>query len=126
MAFSAIEVYSAYYSFTTNHNHMSKKFVNASKDIVKASAIKKNTAVIGFFGDDERALVANKDGKLLAMTAVCPHAGCTVGFNAKKKTLDCPCHGSRFELDGKLIQGPAQEPLSAIKVAVKNDEITEK
>jgi Rieske Fe-S protein len=37
----------------------------------------------------------------------CPHLGCALKWNALEHTWDCPCHGSRFEADGKLIDNPA-------------------
>ncbi|MFF2029143.1 Rieske 2Fe-2S domain-containing protein [Arthrobacter sp. NPDC058192] len=53
------------------------------------------------------ALYADPAGELLALSAVCTHLGCTVEFNPDEATWDCPCHGSRFASDGKVIQGPA-------------------
>lgn len=42
---------------------------------------------------------------------LCPHMKCKLIFNAKEETWDCPCHGSRFDLDGNLISGPSKESL---------------
>lgn len=42
---------------------------------------------------------------------LCPHMKCNLVFNKEEKTWDCPCHGSRFTLDGDVIEGPAKEPL---------------
>lgn len=47
------------------------------------------------------------DGHLYAVSARCTHLGCTVAWNNDEKTWDCPCHGSRFACDGKVINGPA-------------------
>lgn len=38
---------------------------------------------------------------------ICPHLGCTLIFNDQEKSWDCPCHGSRFDIDGQIIKGPA-------------------
>ena len=41
----------------------------------------------------------------------CRHAGCVLNFNQGANTLDCPCHGSRYHIDGTVLQGPAADPL---------------
>jgi glycine/D-amino acid oxidase-like deaminating enzyme/nitrite reductase/ring-hydroxylating ferredoxin subunit len=53
-------------------------------------------------------------GELLMVSAVCTHMGCLVRFNNAEQTWDCPCHGSRFAVDGKVIGGPAEEPLERL------------
>lgn len=50
--------------------------------------------------------------------ALCPHLGCTLRFNEIEKCWDCPCHGSRFSIEGKIIKGPALEPLHFGKCTV--------
>ncbi len=41
--------------------------------------------------------------------------GCELNWNPAERTWDCPCHGSRFSYEGKVIEGPAVEPLSMDK-----------
>jgi Rieske Fe-S protein len=54
-------------------------------------------------------------GKCHETSAACPHLGCIVHWNGAEKSWDCPCHGSRFDKVGKVINGPANIDLSPIK-----------
>ena len=60
-----------------------------------------------------RAIAVHKqeDGTLRGLSAVCTHLACIVHWNNAERSWDCPCHGSRFDLDGNVIQGPAVKPL---------------
>jgi Rieske Fe-S protein len=57
------------------------------------------------------ACYRDPDGDLHRCSAVCTHLGCLVSWNAVEKTWDCPCHGSRFDIDGHVLNGPAVSPL---------------
>jgi len=59
----------------------------------------------------QRAVYRDEDGKLHERSARCTHLGCIVAFNSAERTWDCPCHGSRFGVDGEVIEGPAVRPL---------------
>jgi thiosulfate dehydrogenase [quinone] large subunit len=57
-------------------------------------------------------------GHFVAYDAVCPHAGCTVGYLASESIIACPCHGSEFNPDtGAVVQGPAPHGLRVLEVA---------
>ncbi len=58
------------------------------------------------------AAYRDADGELHERLAVCPHLGCVVGWNPTEQTWDCPCHGSRFDAMGKVINGPANRDLA--------------
>jgi glycine/D-amino acid oxidase-like deaminating enzyme/nitrite reductase/ring-hydroxylating ferredoxin subunit len=49
----------------------------------------------------------DEDGSLIAVSATCTHLGCQVSWNRAERSWDCPCHGSRFAVDGSVLQGPA-------------------
>ena len=59
------------------------------------------------------AVCRDRRGALHAVTAVCTHLGCDVAWNGAEETWDCPCHGSRFSPEGKVINGPAVTDLKA-------------
>jgi Rieske Fe-S protein len=57
------------------------------------------------------AVYRDEAGKVHEMSAVCPHLGCIVHWNAAEHSWDCPCHGSRFDKQGKCINGPSNVDL---------------
>src|ERR1700674_5600446 len=65
--------------------------------------------------------VCKANGKVNVFAINCSHLGCPIGLNAKDKTFDCPCHGSRFHLDGTVLRGPAAFPLSNLTWTQGND-----
>ncbi|HET7307512.1 MAG TPA: FAD-dependent oxidoreductase [Gammaproteobacteria bacterium] len=63
------------------------------------------------------AVYRDEQGQATVLGATCTHLGCDVHWNDAERTWDCPCHGSRFRLDGSVIEGPAIEPLKPQKVS---------
>jgi len=57
------------------------------------------------------AVYRDKSGTVHKMSAICPHLKCIVRWNATEKTWDCPCHGSRFDCLGAMVNGPASGDL---------------
>ncbi|MDN3724137.1 FAD-dependent oxidoreductase [Aequorivita sp. SDUM287046] len=66
---------------------------------------------------DGKKMAIHKDeiGSITKLSAICPHMGCTVHWNNAEKSWDCPCHGSRFDAAGCVIEGPAFHGLAKIK-----------
>jgi glycine/D-amino acid oxidase-like deaminating enzyme/nitrite reductase/ring-hydroxylating ferredoxin subunit len=62
-------------------------------------------------GSSKIAVSRDDNGNLHVRSAVCSHLGCIVSWNSTEHTWDCPCHGSRFTPDGRLLNGPALGPL---------------
>ena len=62
-------------------------------------------------GHGEWATYVDERGTAHAVSPTCTHMGCLVAFNDVEKAWECPCHGSRFDLDGAVLQGPATKPL---------------
>ncbi|HJV24633.1 MAG TPA: FAD-dependent oxidoreductase [Aromatoleum sp.] len=63
-------------------------------------------------GGEKVAAYRDAAGNLSAISPVCTHMKCMVHWNAAEKTWDCPCHGSRFDVTGEVIEGPAVAPLA--------------
>lgn len=66
------------------------------------------------------AVYKDEQNVVHAYTAICPHLGCILQWNASEHSFDCPCHGSRFTCDGKVVNGPARSDLK--KIELKEEE----
>jgi glycine/D-amino acid oxidase-like deaminating enzyme/nitrite reductase/ring-hydroxylating ferredoxin subunit len=65
------------------------------------------------------AVYRDPAGTVHARSAVCTHLGCHVQWNREERSWDCPCHGSRFDVDGAVLNGPATKGLE--EAALKAD-----
>jgi len=68
--------------------------------------------------------LGKRDGKLLAFDGRCTHMGCPVQLDTEGGGFRCPCHGGRFDADGKPTAGPPQRPLRALEVLANGDQLT--
>jgi Rieske Fe-S protein len=71
---------------------------------------------------DEVVITQPAAGEFKGFSSKCTHKGCAVNKVADG-TIDCPCHGSKFNLDGTVAKGPATEPLETKAIAVQGDSI---
>jgi len=62
-------------------------------------------------GGEKVGVYKDPEGRTFPVPTRCPHLGCELAFNPDETSWDCPCHGSRFDHTGKLLDGPAQEDL---------------
>ena len=96
----------------TSHSLIFNKFdmpAATPKDVEpgEGKVVNDNGRKIGIYKD--------KEGKEYKVIPTCTHLGCELSWNALDKTWDCPCHGSRYTFEGKLIYGPSKKDLKIIK-----------
>jgi glycine/D-amino acid oxidase-like deaminating enzyme/nitrite reductase/ring-hydroxylating ferredoxin subunit len=86
----------------------------AGADGKSVRAVPRGTGAVIDAGGQKVAVYRDQRGAVTKCSAVCTHMACLVDWNAAEQTWDCPCHGSRFKPDGKVISGPAEAPLPPI------------
>lgn len=92
---------------------------SAPCDVLVARTVAQNLSEIAFgeggivkVGDHKVAVYKDRKGNVVAMSAKCTHAGCTVKWDPSEKGWLCPCHGSRYSATGQVVAGPAERPLA--------------
>jgi len=90
---------------------------NNAKSFIGSKLIKNKkwySRRVKFYNEDGKCLASYKDEKGInhIVHNKCPHLGCSLIFNEVEKTWDCPCHSSRFDIDGKCIKGPSNYDIS--------------
>ena len=78
--------------------------------VLKGKEVRFNGHTAGAFRDN--------DGKVYIVSLKCPHLTCKLQFNWATKTWDCPCHGSRYDYKGNLLDNPSQA--HSILIAIKD------
>jgi glycine/D-amino acid oxidase-like deaminating enzyme/nitrite reductase/ring-hydroxylating ferredoxin subunit len=81
-------------------------------DVASADEIRPGSGAIVRRGLEKLAVYRDEKGEVHQCQAKCPHLGCIVHWNPAETTWDCPCHGSRFDRYGKVINGPANSDLA--------------
>ena len=67
--------------------------------------------------DHKVFIVRAKEGYFYALSAVCTHLGCIANWKADDGIVACPCHGSKFDREGRVIDGPAPRPLQRFSMS---------
>ncbi len=80
----------------------------------KGSVIRRGLTKVAVYKDDS--------GAVHERSAICRHLGCVVGWNTLESTWDCPCHGSRYDAYGHVIQGPANSDLPEVDIAEEDSD----
>jgi hypothetical protein len=108
--------------FTTFFKHnvdVLKKFIGKWFDREKLeefAELAPGEAKVVKYDGEKIALFKDEHGELHAINPMCTHMKCSVAWNNAEQTWDCPCHGSRFSVEGKVLTGPADHDLEKIEV----------
>jgi len=68
-------------------------------------------------------LVKKEKGDVVAMSTICTHLGCGIDWDAENKLFICPCHSSVFDIEGKVVSGPAPRSMDTLDIKIENDSI---
>jgi glycine/D-amino acid oxidase-like deaminating enzyme/nitrite reductase/ring-hydroxylating ferredoxin subunit len=85
-------------------------------EVAAVEAIRPGSGGIMRQGFGKVAIYRDEEGRAYARSAVCPHLGCIVDWNPAERTWDCPCHGSRFDCYGRVLNGPAISDLTPVEI----------
>lgn len=94
--------------------HMAKDWVKPG-EVANVEAILPGEGAILRRGAAKIAVYRDMEGQLHERSAVCTHLGCIVQWNSGEKSWDCPCHGSRFDCEGRILNGPAVKELATVE-----------
>ncbi|MFC5461818.1 FAD-dependent oxidoreductase [Massilia niabensis] len=84
-------------------------------EVESAAAIAPGEGAIVREGMHKLAMYRDAAGDLHALSATCTHLGCVVHWNSAERSWDCPCHGSRFDVEGRVLHGPAARALERVE-----------
>ncbi len=96
-------------------------FIPKGNKIIKINLDSLKNGVNEFAKDS--IIIIRENSKLKVLDAICTHLGCKVKFIPQEKIFRCPCHKSMFDLNGRVIKGPAKKNLKVLKYKVKNNKI---
>jgi len=88
----------------------------ATEKLEEVSSLAPDEGKVVKLNTETMALYKDEKGALHAVNPACSHMKCAVVWNASEKSWDCPCHGSRFSIDGEVLTGPADVNLELIEL----------
>jgi len=73
------------------------------------SSLERGQGAVVTTSEGKVGVYKTEEGEIRQVDIVCPHMGCQLSWNPDEQSWDCPCHGSRFDVEGNLLDDPAQE-----------------
>ncbi|GLI53709.1 ubiquinol-cytochrome c reductase iron-sulfur subunit [Thermodesulfovibrio yellowstonii] len=93
------------------------------EDKIPKEGVKKINIEIGNLQKPLKIYLVNNGDLITALSPVCTHLGCFVNFDKNSNEFICPCHGGRYDSEGKVLTGPPKEPLQRLPVKIENKKI---
>jgi Rieske Fe-S protein len=102
--------------FITQNADVAKHLVKGKVEMVlrRADELQNDEGSVVAFQGRRAGAYRDESGTLHIVDTTCTHLGCEVEWNEGERTWDCPCHASRFSVDGDVIEGPAEQPLKKL------------
>ena len=91
---------------------------------INKDEIPTGTAKEFIFNETPLVVINRRGSGFIALSRVCTHLGCLVGYDKFNDKLVCPCHAGEFDLEGRVLSGPATKPLLRYSLKITADQIT--
>jgi len=114
--FFQFSLFGIFFSMVLFWEKLTIKHNNLSQRNLQKVPYNKNK-LVSFIGE---FIIVNKENKTKVFNAHCTHLGCTLN-KVEDEVIVCPCHGSKFNLDGEPIKGPSYKPLEQMSAKISSD-----
>lgn len=107
-------------SFVTHNTDVVKQYINtlfSPAELGELAALAPGEGRLVTYNDRKIGIYKNEEGRLYAVNPSCTHLKCDVQWNHAEKSWDCPCHGARYNYDGKVVTGPSDVDLEGIALS---------
>ncbi len=106
-------------NFVSHNADVVKQFASkffSGEDLKELGELATNEGKIVKYKDEKLAIFKDENGAVHALSPICTHVGCEVKWNNAERSWDCPCHGTRYSYDGRVMTGPAVKNLAKVNV----------
>jgi len=113
-------------AFSLNKQQSASASPGDFKPIGTVSQLTRKGQILVKQGFGSKPILVVRDPKTLKAVAVnptCTHQGCIVDWKASRSDFVCPCHNSRFDIDGEVLRGPATRALQTYEIKVQEEQI---
>lgn len=105
-------------NFIIQNANVAKELIAGKIEVMhkKARDLGKDEGAVVLYNDERAGAYRDPEGKLHLVDTTCTHLGCECEWNEAERSWDCPCHGSRYSIDGDVLEGPATVSLTKLEI----------